>query len=406
MNFYSRFSDRETLLEKAENDKNGDKIKVNAHLHTPFSFSAFTDINQALDMAVAEGVKVVGINDFFNTNGYNLWAQECNKRNLFPLFNIEFISLNRQDQADNIRVNDPNNPGRTYLSGKGLSFPFKLDEPYLTKLNNLSIESNNHVARMCVKMNTVLDLCKAGFNLSYEDIKNNLTLGSVRERHLAKALRLKVDETRADAKSKLELYQKLFGGNPLKSDINDFAAVENEIRGNLLKAGGSAFVIEDPKAFPDMEEVCQIIVKAGGIPTYPFLADDANGNFTNFEENKEKVAEILKTRGIASIEFITTRNTIDVLEDYSEFFYNKGFIVTFGSEHNTPAMEPIELFAKNGVPLSEKLLEINFKGASVIAAHQYFFATDGAGYIDKNGFAFPEKREMFEKIGKSLIMEA
>ena len=52
------------------------------------------------------------------------------------LFNIEFISLNVEDQKNGIRVNDPSNPGRTYLSGKGLTSPLKLEEPYLGQLNN------------------------------------------------------------------------------------------------------------------------------------------------------------------------------------------------------------------------------------------------------------------------------
>ncbi len=38
-------------------------ININAHLHTPYSFSAFRDIDEALDRAVAENVSVVGIND-------------------------------------------------------------------------------------------------------------------------------------------------------------------------------------------------------------------------------------------------------------------------------------------------------------------------------------------------------
>ena len=104
-------------------------MKVNAHLHTPYSFSAFNDIDDALDRAVKEGVKVVGINDFYTTSGYDAWSDGCKKRNLFPLFGIEFISLNEVDQRAGLRVNDPGNPGRIYLSGKGLSYPFMLDEP-------------------------------------------------------------------------------------------------------------------------------------------------------------------------------------------------------------------------------------------------------------------------------------
>src|SRR5574344_1846788 len=101
-------------------------VNVSAHLHTPYSFSAFKSIPQALDMAAEEGVKVVGINDFYSMDGYAEWSVECAKRQLYPLFNIEFISLNVEDQVKGIRVNDPNNPGRTYLSGKGLDYPVTL----------------------------------------------------------------------------------------------------------------------------------------------------------------------------------------------------------------------------------------------------------------------------------------
>ena len=96
-------------------------VNVNAHLHTPYSFSAFDKLTDALDRAVAENVRVVGVNDFYSMDGYKEWNDGCRSRKLFPLFNIEFISLQQQDQAAGVRVNAPNNPGRTYLSGKGLA---------------------------------------------------------------------------------------------------------------------------------------------------------------------------------------------------------------------------------------------------------------------------------------------
>ena len=98
-----------------------DIFDVNAHLHTPYSFSAFDDVTDALDRAAAEGVKVVGINDFYSTDGYREWYDGCAQRGLFPLMGIEMIALNADAQRRGIRVNDPNNPGRTYLSGKGLA---------------------------------------------------------------------------------------------------------------------------------------------------------------------------------------------------------------------------------------------------------------------------------------------
>ena len=379
-------------------------IKVNAHLHTPYSFSAFLDIDDALDRAVSEGVKVVGINDFYTTAGYDDWAEGCKKRNLYPLFKIEFISLNEQDQKNGMRVNDPANPGRTYLSGKGLSYPFKLDEPYASQLANVRKESNDQVEAMCGRLNELLSVTKMDFSLDFEWIKNELTKGSIRERHLAKALRLKVYEKCENDEAAIKiLMQELFGGKEMKSGTEDVAGVENEIRGNLLKAGGAAFVPETAEAFLPMQTVCDIILAAGGIPAYPFLADDANGKYTDFESDLERVAEQLTERGFHSVEFITTRNHVDLLEKYASYLHDKGFVVTFGSEHNSPMMEPVELFARNNVPLTENLMKINFEGACVIAAHQHLVSQGLRGYVDGKGNADRTKREEFVKLGKELI---
>lgn len=379
-------------------------IKVNAHLHTPYSFSAFSQLEEALDRAVAENVKVVGINDFYTAAGYDAWAKGCKERELYPLFNIELISLNEEDQKAGLRVNDPGNPGRTYISGKGLAYPFKLGEPYATQLAGVLKESNAQVDAMCRKLNGILLEVNAGFILDIRWIKNTLTKGMFRERHLAKALRLKVCETCENDEEKIKTtFSKIFGGKELKSLLNDVAGVENEIRGNLLKAGGGAFVQEDPKAFLPLKTVCEIILAAGGIPTYPFLADDAKGGYTDFEGDLERVAKQLKERGFHSVEFITTRNGLELLEKYAVYLHEQGFVVTFGSEHNTPAMEPIELFARNSTPLTEKLMQINYEGACVIAAHQHLVDQGLRGYVDADGKADRSKRVDFVKLGDELI---
>ncbi len=381
-------------------------LKVNAHMHSPYSFSAFDSIDQALNMAANEKVKVVGINDFYATNGYSEWAEKCADRKLYPLFNIEFISLNKEDQSNGVRVNDPNNPGRTYLSGKGLTSPLDLKEPYLSQLNNVKAASNKHVEKMCEKLNEILTSIEAPFAISFEEVEKELTKGSIRERHLAKALRLKVDEHFTVNEDKLTFYEKVFGGKILKSNLSKIAAVENEIRGNLLKAGGGAFVPESPEAFLDAETVRQIIINAGGIPTYPFLADFGDKQFTDFEGDKEKALKLLKQRGFASIELIPSRNTAEVLEEYSNFFWENGFVVSFGTEHNTPALEPIEVHVNRDQKLSPAMEAMNYKAACIIAAHQELIAKGEKGYIDANGVADPAKREEFIALGDSIIKAA
>ena len=322
-------------------------LDVNAHLHTPYSFSAFSSIGEALDKAAEEGVKVVGINDFYSTDGYGEWKEGCARRGLFPLFGIEFIALNAEDQAAGLRVNDPNNPGRTYISGKGLACPPILSGEPLRQLEAVRAESNAQVERMCAKLNEWLKAEGYEIVLDFKEIREKLTRGSIRERHLAKALRL-----------------------ALCPEVENPAQVENDLRSKLLKAGGPAFVPEDPKAFLPTETVQRIIEAAGGIPTYPFLADDAKGHFTDFEGDLQRAADTLKKRGFRSVEFITTRNTTAVLEQYAGYLEDEGFIVTFGSEHNTPAMEPIRLRTRDAAELSPKLKAINWRGACAVAAHQ------------------------------------
>ncbi|MCK9639169.1 MAG: hypothetical protein M0R39_04605 [Prolixibacteraceae bacterium] len=403
MDFWTRLPGRDEMLNWYKKNSADTIPSVNAHLHTPYSFSAFRDIPQALDMAVNEDVKVMGINDFYSTDGYAEWATEAAARGIFPLFNIEYISLNKGDQLAGLKVNDPGNPGRTYLSGKGLSFPPKMDEPFASALATVRNESNQHVAGMCGKLNDLLTTIGAGFLLDFEQIRSTMTKGMVRERHLAKALREAVEKQYTTGDAKIAFYQKLFGGKPLVASPDAPASIENELRNNLLKAGGPAFIPEPAAAFLESEMVCKMILNQGGIPTYPFLADDNNGNFTPFEGSKEQAAGILKERNIWSVEFITTRNSLEVLEEYVQFFHREGFVVTLGSEHNTPAMEPIKLFARKKTELSPVLKEINYQGACLVAAHQYLCATEGQGYLDQNGKPFLDKRDQLVSLGMALI---
>ena len=403
MNIYKNMPGKSQLLNLAFPQAERELAEVNAHLHTPYSFSAFESVQKALDMAVAEKISVVGINDFNTTDGFERWAEECLIRNLFPLFNIEFIALNREDQTKGIRVNDPGNPGRTYLSGKGLAYPQVIKGKSLDKLNSIRSESNRHAEKICANLNRHLSACDAPFRINFKDVIENLTLGNIRERHLAKALRLEITEFFKNESDQVAFYKKIFGGNSLKNNISNVAGVENEIRSNLLKAGGPAFVPENPESFLDLEDISRIIIDAGGIPTYPFLADDAQGKFTDFERDLPEALEVLKSRGISSVEFIPSRNTVRVLEKYAEYCFDNGLIVTFGTEHNTPQMEPVKVFASGRTELTRRLKEISYRGACVIAAHQYLVGTGEKGYINEHGMPDVNRCDEYIKLGHALI---
>ena len=260
----------------------GQTPQCNGHIHTPYSFSAFRTIEQAFQMAQKEGIKVLGINDFYTTDGYAEFADLAVRYRIFPLFNIEFMALLKEEQKSGIRVNDPVNPGRTYLSGKGLRFPAQMSDESRQKLEKLQSESNRQTREMIDKLNTFLSDLSCGVHFDAEEMRRKLAKNLLRERHIASAFRMAVMEKYPSEVEAGDFYRIVFQGKELKSTLNNSVSLENEIRNNLLKAGGPAFVPEDENAFLSLDEVSTLIVDAGGIPCYPVLLYDQKGNFTDF----------------------------------------------------------------------------------------------------------------------------
>lgn len=377
--------------------------EANGHIHTPYSFSAFRDLDEALKMARDENIKVLGINDFFVTDGYREFHDRCLAGNVFPLFNIEFIGLMKEEQKKGIRINDPNNPGRIYFTGKGLDYPFHLDSLYMTRLNSVKEETQNQLKAMISKLNTILAGINPTITLDFEEIKMRYAHHLVRERHITKAVRIAAENHFPGADDRKIFLKTLYGGKETKAGFDNPAALENEIRSNLFKAGGRAFVEEDENSFMDIREIIEIIIDAGGIPCYPVLLDDQAGNYTEFERNSEALYSILSGMGIGCIELIPGRNDPDELGRFVRFFDKKGFVVIFGTEHNTPDLAPLAVSARGTRPLDEDLKLISWKGACVIAAHQYLRANDLQGYVDIDGMARSGEKSAFEKTGRSVI---
>ncbi|MBN1131458.1 MAG: hypothetical protein JXR52_00405 [Bacteroidales bacterium] len=396
MKWLGEFPEPEKLISEMKGNLPAAPLNVNSHIHTPYSFSAFHSIEEAVRLADAEQVRILGINDFYVTDGFAGFIEACGRRKIFPLLNVELIGIDKEDQRRGLRVNDPKNPGRTYISGKGLKYPVGLPDVLAKKLSDVLTESHNQVSGMIDLLNEWLAGRRIDIRLSMEEILEHHALKLVRERHIAKALRIEVEKR---AKTEVQFYkllENIYGGRPSDKQIGDIAGIEEELRSRLLKAGSPAFVAEDDGAFLSLDEIIEIIRVAGGIPTYPMLLDGTGGAITEFESDMEGLIQRLRDRQITSVEFIPLRNKFDILKAYTEFFYDNGFSVTFGTEHNTSAMLPLKVTCKGGVPLDESLSRIAFNGAAVIAAHQYLVAMRGIDYE-------PVSRTEMEALGKAVI---
>ena len=371
-------------------------VKINNHIHTPYSFSAFKSIKEAVIMAANQEIRVLGINDFYVTDGYDEFIKQCASHVIFPLLNIEFIGISNEDRKNGIKLNDPNNAGRIYISGKGLAYPVILPDSQQQKLERLVAGSQQQVSQMIELLNAWLLRQEIDMSLSIDEIIGQHALKLLRERHVAKVMRLKLEDKAASDDEYFELLAKVYGGRPSEKQREDIAGIEDELRSRLLKSGAPAFVPEDDQAFLASEEIIELIKAAGGIPTYPLLLDYAGGQITEFEREKDQLREALKQHDIYSIEFIPFRNSYEKLKEYAEYFYDNGFVVSFGTEHNTTAMRPVTVSCKGDIPLDESLFGISYKGAAYVAAHQYLVAREGKNYN-------PGSRDEMEKLGHAIF---
>lgn len=401
-NFLGKLPPFESLRKQTSGLDLPDYREVNAHIHTPYSFSAFPNMETIFRMAKDENISVLGINDFFIADGYMSFYEGCIQNKIFPLFNIEFIGLLKEEQKKGIRINDPNNPGRIYFCGKGLDYPFRINFFNRLILRKVIGESQSQIKEMIKKLNGLIEKQNQALSLSYESVKKEFAMQLVRERHLAKAIRVLAESNYSDREQQVHFLESLYGKKS-KVDFSEKATLENEIRSNLLKSGGPAFVKEDERSFPELRRIIKLIIIAGGIPCYPVLLDDTNGKYTEFEADPEKLYISLKKYGINCIELIPGRNDGKILQRFVEFFHSRDFVITFGTEHNTPELIPLTVTSRGSVQLDDSIKEIAYQGACIIAAHQYLRADGRQGYVLPDGTHNSHQNKELADLGKLVI---
>src|SRR5260221_4570843 len=96
-------------------------LPVNPHIRLPPNFSSFDSVEQAVDLASEQGLKVLGASNYYDYSVYGDFARLAAKDKIYPLFGIEIIALLTDLQSAGIKLNDPGNPGKMYICGKGIT---------------------------------------------------------------------------------------------------------------------------------------------------------------------------------------------------------------------------------------------------------------------------------------------
>ncbi len=384
---------------------------LNTHVHLPPNFSAFETAEDAVQAAASEGIAVLGASNFHDHRIYRRFADAAAAAGIVPLFGLEFICVIDSLRDAAVKVNDPANPGRIYLCGKGID-PFGTPTATATRL--LGQVRTADADRMRAMVPRLLAcFAEAGLEVPLtegaisEETADRAGVPSpwvvLQERHVALAFQEAIFALVPPGR-RAALLARVFGA-PVGIAVDDPVAVQGELRSRLMKAGQPAFVAEAAVSFDD---AYRLILELGGIPCYPTLADGASP-VCPWEEPPEALAHRLLERGIHAAELIPNRNRPEVVDAYVAAFRAAGIIVMAGTEHNTRARIALEPRCGDGSLPSPMARAAFREGTCVVAAHQHVRAAGRPGYVDGRGrlnadFTDGEARiRWFAELGAELI---
>lgn len=378
------------LKQQAAGAAPAERLKVNAHIHLPPNFSAFETVQQAIDLAADQGVGVLGVSNYYDYDVYGQFVELARQRGIFPLFGLEIICMVDDLRQAGVKINDPGNPGKMYICGKGITrFSASSMTPEGKRLLDL-IRRNDSTRMDAMVRATERVFASSGMptGTTTDDVVEMIVRrhGSARptiylqERHIAQAFQ-EAAFARIPAADRIAKLGAVFGAAARAKSPDDSVVIQNDLRSHLMKAGKPAFVEETFITFADAQ---RLILELGGFPCYPVLADGIKP-ICQFEDPVEQLIEHIGQRNIHAAEFIPIRNSVEVLRRYVTAMHDRGLVITAGTEHNTLDLIPVEPTCLNGVPIPDDLKEIFWEGACVVAAHQFLTLNGEAGFVDARG---------------------
>jgi hypothetical protein len=368
--------------------------KVNSHIHLPPNFSAFTTVQQAVDLARAQGVSVLGVSNYYDYSVYGDFVERAKQAGIFPLFGLEIISMIDDLRDSGVLINDPGNPGKTYICGKGITRfadgagPGAMTTEGQRLLSVIRANDAQRMREMTDKVEAIFVERGVATGVGEDEVIQMIVKrhGSpresvyIQERHIAQAFQEAL-AAKVAGDERIEKLNTVLGAATKASGPDDGVTIQGDIRSHLMKAGKPAFVGE---SFLSFAEARQLILEMGGIPCYPTLADGTSPR-CGFEATPAELIAQLTERGVHAAEFIPIRNSPAVLSEYVLAMRKAGLVITGGTEHNTLDLIGIEPTCAGGEPVPDEVKDVFWEGACVVASHQHLTLNGETGYVDAEG---------------------
>ena len=292
------------------------RLAFNTHLHVPPNFSAFTTVEDAVETSAREGVKVIGTSNFHDFGVYDRFEAAARQHGLAPLFGLEFISLLEDEQRNGVKINDPGNPGRAYICGKGIPAPADLSAASKAFMATAKASNESRTSEMVELIGGLFAAAGLPLDVTYQSIVDVIAERAqvpaewvvLQERHVALGFQVALFEA-LPPDGRAVILAKVYSTAP-KADQDDAVATQGELRSRLMKAGCAGFVEETPVPFTD---ALAFIRGLGAITVYPTLADGVIP-MCGYEDPVEDLIERMGGHDIYGAELIPVRNTPQMVE--------------------------------------------------------------------------------------------
>ena len=355
---------------------------VNMHCHTFFSYNArgFSPCRTAWEM-FRRGVSVAAMIDFDVLDGIDE-AMAASDALLFKFTaGIETRLFVKEFERD--VLNSPHEPGIAYYCGQGF---IEGPAPKSAAARTLEQMAQCAVARnqaMLERINAYLD----DVQIDYEkDVIPLSAAGNATERHMLVAYETAARESIPDPTRRARFWAaKLhMARDETERLMNDSVQFRNVLRKKLMKYGSPGYAAPDPRNFPALPDVVEMIRACGAMPMYAWLDGTNSG-----EQDAELLIDFFITAGGAGLNIIPDRNwnlkdqgekalKVAKLNEIIAIAQRRNLPINVGTEINNDSQPLVDRF--DSAELKPHVATF-LDGARIIWGHSLLLRHGGFGYL-------------------------
>jgi len=275
--------------------------RVNLHYHTFFSFNAYGySPLHIIWRARKEGLAMAGSVDFDVLDAMEEFLWGGFEVNLPVSSGIETRVYLPEFQDR--ELSSPKEPGVAYFMGNGFTRLPELETKTGKTLRYLKEIAQKRNRSVLKRVNSYLQPVTIDLE---KDVLPLTPSGNPTERHLVMAYDIKADQIFPDQRERVKFWSEKLEIFPEK--VKDFLDHKPDfydfIRSKLMKHGGVGYVKPDVGDFPTLEQVTDMMLDLGAIPSFSWLDGTRSG-----EKDPKELLDFCEAKGIETLFIVPDRN--------------------------------------------------------------------------------------------------